>query len=183
VAAAKVSATPAPEPATLVNAEMPRTDPKKVDFIDELYPLVHQLSETYVDAFGNKSGDWRESFINGLTDEWLRMMNAELRLLSEKFGHIRGSFDSHRFYADIYEMDDKIAQRINAIGSALTTVREVAEKLSYNFDDKSVDLVTDQMKAVFAAIGALRSYLSRDCLGGFITMRQAALGQLVETDR
>jgi hypothetical protein len=151
-------------------------DHKKADFIAELYPLIQEFSDTHVDHFGDKLGDWREAFTNELSQDWFAMVSAELQSLSAHFDQLRGMFSSHRFYEDIYLIDDEIAQRINAIGTAMAPVREVARRLSYKFDENSVGLVDEPMKAVSASIGQLRSYLSPQCLEELAAMRRQALG-------
>ena len=129
-----------------------------------------------MDQLGDRIGDWREAFTNDLSQDWFSMMNAEQRTLGARFDDFRGVFSSHKFYDDIYAMDDEIAQRINAFGTAISQVREIAEKVSYTFDAKSVDLVDERMKAVSSAVGQLRQYLFRECLETLATMRKDALG-------
>jgi hypothetical protein len=151
-------------------------DDKKAEFISELYPVIQKFSDTYVDQFGNRIGDWREAFTNDLSEDWFAMMNAEQRTLAARFDEFRGMLSNHRFYDDIYAMDDEIAQRINAIGTAISLVREIAQRVSYKFDNKSAELVDEPMKAVSATVGQLRSYLSRECLENLAAMRRDALG-------
>lgn len=147
-------------------------DMKKVFVIDELYPELHDLSEEYVDRLGNKSSPWRDYFLNGRTTEYIELMQQELRIVGEKYETIRKTFQRHKIFEDIYRMDNEIALRLNAVGSAVGAVKLRSDKLSNSFDEKSIELVEGDVKAMHSAIGSLRTYLSRDCMGDLITMRR-----------
>jgi hypothetical protein len=171
-------------PASQLNSPQPiKTPPevpdsKKADFITDLFPMLQEFSDRDVDAFGNRTADWRESFVHGLSREWIDNAYAELRALSAKFSEVRPAFEKHKFYTDIYVMDDAIAKRLNALGEALQPARNVAEALSYNFDKRSVELVEDDMDKFRLAIGHLRTYVTQECLSKLTAMRKEALGSV-----
>ena len=73
-------------------------DSTKVQLVDQLYPLLYDLSERDVDQFGNRIGDWRDAFVNDLSKDWFAMFNAELRLLAGRFEEFRPMFSRHAFY-------------------------------------------------------------------------------------
>lgn len=154
-------------------------DLRKVAVFDKLYPKLYDLSEVCVDQLGNKSGRWREDFLNGNAVGFMEMMHAEIRIVVDSFSTIRDLINRHKIYEDIYLMENEIAARINAVPECLGVVRQFSEKLSNRFDDKSIGLVEEDMKATQVSIGKLRTYLSRDCMGRLVELRREEMAHMM----
>jgi len=161
---------PAPPARPLV---MRPGDLKLISFVDEIFPAVHDLAEVHVDAMGNLSGNWRDSFLEGKAPEYLRTMNDEVALVVREFEPLRKQLQRHKFYASIFEFDDKIAVKINAVAEALRSVRSKAEALSFKFDKLSLSLTEPDIVELHRSIGQLRLMVGREFLGYLNAIRQA----------
>lgn len=149
-----------------------QADMKKVALIDEIYPQLHDLSEEDVDRLGNHSGLLKDYFLLGAAPEYYEVMNQQLRAVGDRFEGIRKILQRNRMFDDIYRMEDPIAQRISAIGTAIGGIRQRAEKMSHRFDENSIDLISEDVLAMRQAIGGLRQYLFNECLGSLRAMRK-----------
>ena len=149
-------------------------DVSKVALIDELYPLLYDLSETDVDAFGNATGDWQRAFLDGEAKEFFDKMNHEIRLLVGEYEPIKAIAAKHSQHRDIHRLVEGVADYLNRPGEAMRAVREKAEALEYRFSESSLALVKADVVAMQRAIGDLRQYLSRELLPRLADMREAA---------
>lgn len=148
-------------------------DLKLIAFVDEIFPAVHDLSELHIDAMGNLSGNWRDSFLEGKAPEYLRAMNDEVARIDREFEPLRKQLQRHKFYASIFEFDDRIAVKINAVAEALRSVRSKAEALSFIFDKLSLSLIEADIGELHRSIGQLRLMVGKEFLGHLDAVRQA----------
>ncbi len=154
-------------------------DFKLVALIDEIYPLAHDLSEVHVDAMGNRSGDWREYFLNGKAADYFRVMHEDVRRVVQAYEPIRKLMQRHKFYDEIFLFEDAIASKINAPATALVPAKEKAEHLSYRFDHLSLALVEPDIAAFQKAIGELRQFVGREFLSRLETMRKDEMSRTI----
>ncbi|UJW73745.1 hypothetical protein [Rhizobium sp. SL42] len=176
---ARETRDPVAQTEELQNKIVRPADLKLVAFIDDIYPIAHDLSELHIDAMGDRSAIWKQYFLDGLATDYFEMMQEELRHVSSAYEPLRKLIQRHKVYDTIFEFEDRIASKINAVATALAPVREKAGHLSNRFDEASLSIVAADIANFQQTIGRLRILVGREFLGCLADARRNEMARTV----
>lgn len=147
-------------------------DRSKVEFIDQIYPVISDLAEIFLDRLGNKTNEWKTRLVNGDHEAYFKEVRAERDKVVRKYHEITPLLDRNQLYDDIVYPVRMIGNKLSELGSAQNTFEKKTTILSGPIGEGELELLYPFIDDATSKVGKARQYIKKECLDVFANIRR-----------